>query len=570
MQSKSSRLEITMKQEEQTQSTNNRSIEMCRRTVTTESFIAEAKAIYGDRYDYSKVEYKNREHRVTVICPIHGEFNVYAREHLDGKGCSKCEKSDKFLAKLHEKFADKFGLEQFVYQSSTEPVTLICPEHGAFTRLPNQILNSTFGCPECANKVKEDAHAQAVARKENEKRQKEEVANLQRQELFAQLDERITHLKRDIDIWVKKQNPATLKRQTTEFCPWIAYKRLVDARIDDVRYASNDRELYRKPFFAEPCQAVNYPHYEDGDFLYRFPGEAPHPLFEELFNAHQYKCKDSFAEELEHRDCKIQFIEGDLIIIFKYSKYWSYQQQKQFAVVDTQHNQQITLPSTFVAVDFETLYSQRVSACSVGLVKYVDGVIVDRYYSLIRPPFDYEGKCGFPLTSIHGISKDDLYDQRTMQQILPELEKFIGDLPLVAHNAPVERGCFRDTLAFYNLKSNIKYETIIDTLKISKEVEQQLGIYETGEGTHTIDAVCRRFALKDKKHHFALDDAEMAGNLIFAFKHALETGKIEPIEIPEKIDPPKETNVENCIEEKQDNNSPNEGGLFSFLKRLFN
>ena len=570
MQSKSSRLEITMKQEEQTQSTNNRSIEMCRRTVTTESFIAEAKAIYGDRYDYSKVEYKNREHRVTVICPIHGEFNVYAREHLDGKGCSKCEKSDKFLAKLHDKFADKFGLEQFVYQSSTEPVTLICPEHGAFTRLPNQILNSTFGCPECANKVKEDAHAQAVARKENEKRQKEEVANLQRQELFAQLDERITHLKRDIDIWVKKQNPATLKRQTTEFCPWIAYKRLVDARIDDVRYASNDRELYRKPFFVEPCQAVNYPHYEDGDFLYRFPSEAPHPLFEELFNAHQYKCKDSFAEELEHRDCKIQFIEGDLIIIFKYSKYWSYQQQKQFAIVDKQHNQQITLPSTFVAVDFETLYSQRVSACSVGLVKYVDGVIVDRYYSLIRPPFDYEGKCGFPLTSIHGISKDDLYDQRTMQQILPELETFIDDLPLVAHNAPVERGCFRDTLAFYNLKSNIKYETIIDTLKISKEVEQQLGIYETGEGTHTIDAVCRRFALKDKKHHFALDDAEMAGNLIFAFKHALETGKIEPIEIPEKIDTPKETNVENCIEEKQDNNSPNEGGLFSFLKRLFN
>ena len=50
-------------------SSQNRSLEMCRRTVTTESFIAEAKAIYGDRYDYSKVEYKNREHRVTVICP---------------------------------------------------------------------------------------------------------------------------------------------------------------------------------------------------------------------------------------------------------------------------------------------------------------------------------------------------------------------------------------------------------------------------------------------------------------------------------------------------------------------
>ena len=35
-------------------SPNNRSIELCRRIVTTESFIAEAKEIYGDRYDYSK------------------------------------------------------------------------------------------------------------------------------------------------------------------------------------------------------------------------------------------------------------------------------------------------------------------------------------------------------------------------------------------------------------------------------------------------------------------------------------------------------------------------------------
>ena len=41
------------------------------------------------------------------------------------------------------------------------------------------------------------------------------------------------------------------------------------------------------------------------------------------------------------------------------------------------------------------------------------------------------------------------------------------------------------------------------------------------------------------------------------------------IEIPEKIGTPKETNVENSMEEKQDNTSPDEGGLFSFFKRIF-
>ncbi len=118
----------------------NRSLELCKRVVTTESFIAEAKEIYGEHYDYSKVNYKNKEHRVTVICPVHGDFQVYAREHLDGKGCPKCEKGEKFIAKLKEKFGDKFGLEEFVYDSSTLPVTLICPKHGAFSRKPHSLF----------------------------------------------------------------------------------------------------------------------------------------------------------------------------------------------------------------------------------------------------------------------------------------------------------------------------------------------------------------------------------------------------------------------------------------------
>lgn len=546
----------------------NRSLEMCRRTVTTESFIVEAKEIYGDRYDYSKVEYKNREHRITIICPIHGEFKAYARDHLDGKGCPKCEKADKFLAKLHEKFGDRFGLEQFVYQSSTEPVTLICPEHGAFSRLPGQILSSTFGCPECANKVKEDAHAQAVARKDEERRRKEEAINLQRQDLFIQLDERIRSIKEVIQNWVENPTKEAVNILGFNIYPFLLYKELVDARIDDVLYQSKARQLYREPYCIEAAQAVNYPHYEEGDQLYRFPGEAPHPLIEDSYNQYPYKNYSCFAEELEHRNCKILFVEGDLVIVIKSSKFWSYQQETQVTTP-----QDITLPTTFVGVDFETLYSQRVSACSVGLVKYIDGVIVDRYYSLIRPPFDYEGKCGFPLTKFHGLRKEDLYDQRTMEEILPELEEFIGDLQLVAHNASVEKGCFRDTLAYYNLQTSIKYESIIDTLKISKEIEQRLGIYETGEGTHTLDAVCRRFAVKEMNHHHALDDAEMAGNLILAFKQALELGKVEPIEIKENLPQAKEQREEPIkkVEEKlaENTDTPEECGFFAFVKRLF-
>ena len=78
--------------------------------------------------------------------------------------------------------------------------------------------------------------------------------------------------------------------------------------------------------------------------------------------------------------------------------------------------------ANLVGIDFETLYSQRVSACSVGMVKFVDGKKTDSYYSLIKPPFDYPGKCGMVLTHIHGFTEDSLKNERTFDEILPEME----------------------------------------------------------------------------------------------------------------------------------------------------
>ncbi len=43
--------------------------------LTTEEFIAKAKAVHGDKYDYSKVDYKGNKDPVIIICPKHGEFS---------------------------------------------------------------------------------------------------------------------------------------------------------------------------------------------------------------------------------------------------------------------------------------------------------------------------------------------------------------------------------------------------------------------------------------------------------------------------------------------------------------
>ena len=44
------------------------------RRKTIEDFLREAKLNYGDKYDYSKVNYINTSTKVIIICPDHGEF----------------------------------------------------------------------------------------------------------------------------------------------------------------------------------------------------------------------------------------------------------------------------------------------------------------------------------------------------------------------------------------------------------------------------------------------------------------------------------------------------------------
>lgn len=63
---------------------------------TTSQFIAEAKAVHGDKYDYSKVEYKTNKDKVCIICPIHGEFWQRPADHLRGNGCTKCPRHRMF------------------------------------------------------------------------------------------------------------------------------------------------------------------------------------------------------------------------------------------------------------------------------------------------------------------------------------------------------------------------------------------------------------------------------------------------------------------------------------------
>lgn len=124
-------------------------------SLTKEEFIEKARAIHGDKYDYSKVEYKNNLTKVCIICPEHGEFWQDPTGHIDKKaGCPRCSKNhryttEEFLKSLPSWVKEKYDFSKFVYKRTHDKSIVICPEHGEFLQSPHNIRKG-IGCPGCS------------------------------------------------------------------------------------------------------------------------------------------------------------------------------------------------------------------------------------------------------------------------------------------------------------------------------------------------------------------------------------------------------------------------------------
>ena len=127
-------------------------------TVTTESFIAKAKKVHNNKYDYSKVEYRKSSQNVCIICPKHGEFWQTPNNHLSGKGCRFCSQEkcaqnyrkgkDVFIAESMKIHKNKYDYSQVEYINNKHKVCIICPAHGSFWQTPSGHLKGQ-GCPRC-------------------------------------------------------------------------------------------------------------------------------------------------------------------------------------------------------------------------------------------------------------------------------------------------------------------------------------------------------------------------------------------------------------------------------------
>lgn len=133
------------------------------RRLTITEFVKRAKAIFGDKYDYSLVDYKNTKKKVIIICPKHGKFLQRPLAHLKGHGCRKCfddklgnerrYTTEKFVSRAREIHGPIYDYSKVVYLKSNSKVDIICPKHGIFSQLPASHLAGR-GCPKCAPDLK--------------------------------------------------------------------------------------------------------------------------------------------------------------------------------------------------------------------------------------------------------------------------------------------------------------------------------------------------------------------------------------------------------------------------------
>lgn len=174
----------------------------------------------------------------------------------------------------------------------------------------------------------------------------------------------------------------------------------------------------------------------------------------------------------------------------------------------------------YITIDFETANQYKNSACSVGLVRFIDGKEVDSCYSLIHPAKMYF----IPewTQEIHHISYEDVrnkpYFPEVWDRIVMPFMNQTPDLPLVAHNGnifdiPVIKECCK----YFGME--LPKRKYFDSLVVVKKTWSELK-------SHRLTDLGAHFGIEYLAHD-ALEDSRTYGQLI---KLAADKWKVNSVE----------------------------------------
>ncbi len=166
------------------------------------------------------------------------------------------------------------------------------------------------------------------------------------------------------------------------------------------------------------------------------------------------------------------------------------------------------IPS-FVAIDLETtgLDFEKDEIIEVALVRFENGVPGESVDYLVKPttaqlrPF---------IENLTGIYKKDLEESEPFSAVAGKIYSFIGELPIVAHNANFDSKFLKQTFAKVGV--DFSDHPVWDSLTVSRIAYQNIP-------NHRLDTLVQELDIPRSRAHRALPDADACGRL---FVMALE------------------------------------------------
>lgn len=130
---------------------------------TLEEFIKKLNIAHNFKYNYDKSIYINKQTKVIVTCPEHGDFEVTPGAHYILKsGCPECAKIsrsktkskglEKFIKQANLKWNSFYNYSKVNYINNYTKVEIICPIHGSFFKDPRSHIDPQRygGCQSCS------------------------------------------------------------------------------------------------------------------------------------------------------------------------------------------------------------------------------------------------------------------------------------------------------------------------------------------------------------------------------------------------------------------------------------
>ncbi len=196
-------------------------------------------------------------------------------------------------------------------------------------------------------------------------------------------------------------------------------------------------------------------------------------------------------------------------------------------IMDFSDIRYLALIKDFVALDLETtgLDPKNDRIIEIGAVKFVAGERISHYESFVNPRMLIPER----ITGITGIDDSMVEGAPFIEEVLPGLLEFIGELPILGHNILFDYSFIKRNAV--NMKTNFMVKGM-DTHKISKKLLSELP-------SRSLEKLCIHYGIEEEPRHRAFSDAAAAARLYFCLYEEALLHDMEPEE-RQKMFAPKE------------------------------